>query len=184
MKKTLAIILVLIMSLSAAACGSSAPTATETPTVTEAPTVSDSPAEGTPDVQEPTGERSMGEVLQGEFINLITAGTTEPQAIADALLANSVIEFAGASMPVEPGYLAGFSSEIHDFKDGVMFGPAIGSIAFVGYVLNTESEAEAGALVDTLLDNADPRWNICVEADEVLSTSEGNLVFFVMCPKQ
>lgn len=184
MKKTLAIFLVLIMMLSAAACGSSATAPTGTPAATDTPAPTEVPVESTPEVQEPAGDRTLGEQLQGEFINLVAGGTTDPQAIADALLQYPAIEFAGAAMPVEPGYLAGFSAEIHDFKEGVMFAPMIGSIPFVGYIFVTEGEAEAEALVQTLLDNADPRWNICVEADETVAWSEGDLVFFVMCPKQ
>ena len=117
MKKILAIMLVLSMVFALAACGSSeSPAPTQTPAATETPVVSESPVESTPDVQEPTGDRTLGEQLQGEFINLVTGGTTDPQAIADALLQYPAIEFAGASMPVEPGYLAGFSAEIHDFE--------------------------------------------------------------------
>ena len=102
------------------------------------------------------------------------------QAIADALIANKVIEFAGATMPVEPGYLAGFSNEISGFEQGVMFAPMIGSIAFVGYVFTVDGDA--AVFEQTLLDNADPRWNICVEAGETVSAVSGNLVFFLMCP--
>ena len=177
MKRIIAFVIVLTMAFALAACGS-----TEAPAATESPVVTEPPVENTPDVQEPTGERTLGEQLPGEFTNLIAGGTTEPQAIADALLQYPAIEFAGASMPVEPGYLAGFSSEIDVFKQGVMFGPAIGSIPFVGYVLEAEGEAEAEALESSLLDNADPRWNICVTAEETVSTVAGNLVFFVMCP--
>jgi hypothetical protein len=37
--------------------------------------------------------------------------------------------------------------------------------------------------MQTLKDNADPRWNICVEAEETVCEQVGNKVFFVMCPK-
>ena len=184
MKKIIALMLVLIMALSMAACGSSesadpgVPAQPDTPELnmpTLDPTESETPAE-----QEPSGDRSMGEVLMGEFLNEVSAGNTDPQAIADALLTNPVIEFAGATMPVEPGYLAGFSNEIYDFAQGVMFAPMIGSIPFVGYVFTVDGDA--AAFEQTLLDNADPRWNICVTAEETVSTTSGNLVFFVMCP--
>jgi len=34
-----------------------------------------------------------------------------------------------------------------------------------------------------LKDNANPRWNICTEAEETVVGSVDNKVFFVMCPK-
>ena len=174
MKRFIAFIIVLTMAFTLCACGKSAPAATETPVVTDTP-VAEAPVE-----QAPSGDRSMGEILMGEFLNEVSAGNTDPWTIADALLANEVIEFSGATVSVEPGYLAGFSSEIHDFQQGVMFAPMIGSIPFVGYVFVVDGDA--AAFEQNLLDNADPRWNICVTAEETVSANVDNLVFFVMCP--
>lgn len=188
MKKILALVLVLSVVFALAACGSSespapteTPAPTEKPAITETPIVTEPPVETTPEAQEPTGE-TMGNTLKAEFESLVSSGTTDPQAIADALLASSVIEFAGATMPVEPGYLAGFSTEIDGFEQGVMFGPAIGSIPFVGYIFVVDGDTHEFG--NKLLENADPRWNICVEADEVIAAGLENLVFFVMCPNQ
>ena len=73
MKKIIALMLVLIMALSMAACGSSesadpgVPAQPDTPELnmpTVDPTESETPAE-----QEPSGDRSMGEILMGEFLN-------------------------------------------------------------------------------------------------------------------
>ena len=33
-----------------------------------------------------------------------------------------------------------------------------------------------------LTDNANPRWNICVEADQTVVGTKGDKVFFLMCP--
>ena len=38
--------------------------------------------------------------------------------------------------------------------------------------------------MQTLTDNADPRWNVCVEAEETVVENSDNMVFFVMCPAQ
>ena len=65
-----------------------------------------------------------------------------------------------------------------------MFAPMIGSIPFVGYVFTLEEGADAAAFMQTLTDNADPRWNVCVEADETVVENADNMVFFVMCPAQ
>ncbi len=183
MKRFIAFIIVLIMAMSMVACGSSesaepnVPAQPDTPEL-NMPTVDPNQSEE-PD-NAPESGMSMGETLKGEFENLVVGGNTDPQAIADALLANKVIEFSGAAMPVEPGYLAGFSNEIHDFQQGVMFAPMIGSIPFVGYVFVVDGDA--AAFEQNLLDNADPRWNICVTAEETVSANVDNLVFFLMCP--
>ena len=87
-----------------------------------------------------------------------------------------------ASMPVEEGFLNGFDNEIKGFKEGVMFGPAIGTIPFVGYIFTVADGGDVDAFVKTLGDNANLRWNICTEAEEMICEAVGNTVFFVMCP--
>lgn len=202
MKKIIALILVLTMSLCFAACGSKGsqePAGENTVIVLpEAdpgagePAASDTPAEALPEMgvepdasqgEAPSGD-TMGQTLLNDFRAQLEADSSaSAQQIADTLLSNPVIEFAGASMPVEPGLLMGFgNAEIQGFKEGVMFAPAIGSIAFVGYVFVLEDETDAAAFVQTLLDNADPRWNICVEAEETVADYVGSTVFFLMCP--
>lgn len=188
MKRFIALIVVLTMVFALCACGNNTPAEPDVPAqpdtpVLDMPTVDpdaseDAPAE-TPS-ETPDRGMTMGETLRAEFEALVTGGTTDPQAIADALLANKVIEFAGATMPVEPGYLAGFSNEISGFEQGVMFAPMIGSIPFVGYIFVVEGDTLE--FNDVLMANADPRWNICVEAGETVSAGVENLVFFVMCP--
>ena len=105
-------------------------------------------------------------------------------SLAEALSTNPIIPFMAGAMPVEPGLLSGFgNTEIKGFKDGAMFAPFIGSIPFIGYVFILEDGVSASSFISTLESNADLRWNICVEADEKLSGSVGNKVFFVMSPK-
>ena len=107
------------------------------------------------------------------------------QEMADAILALDMIQFEGATMPVEEGLLTGFNNaEIKGFKEGVMFAPMIGSIPFVGYVFTLAEETDSSAFVQLLEENADPRWNICTEAEEKVVDSTGDMVFFVMCPMQ
>ena len=178
MKKIISLILVFVMVFGLAACGSKQEA--EVPAAPEAPAETEAPAE----YEEPTGERTMGLILRDEFRNLVSGGMSSAQKIADSLLSNAVIEFSGASAPMEEGYLAGFSAEIFGFEEAVMFGPAIGSIPFVGYIFVLADAAEAESFTENLLANADPRWNICVEADETVADYEGNLVFFVMCPNE
>ena len=176
MKKLFSILIAATLLLSLCAFGSSAPAATEPP-VQETPTPSASPSAS------PTGE-SMGQALLKDFTDRVNA---EPELgaeeLAQALLENPVIEFAGDALPVEPGLLTGFgNAEITGFAQGAMFAPMISTIPFVGYVFVLDEGADAEAFVQTLKDNADPRWNICTEADETIAEHVGNTVFFVMCP--
>lgn len=129
---------------------------------------------------------TVGYMLTQEF-HALKAETPEitAQEMADAILANPMILFDGASMPVEEGLLTGFgNTEITGFKEGVMFAPMIGSIPFVGYVFSLADDTDAEAFMQTLKDNADPRWNICTEAEETVVENADNMVFFVMCPSQ
>lgn len=105
------------------------------------------------------------------------------QETADHLLSNPIIQFGGATMTVEEGLLTGFNNaEITGFDEGVMFAPMIGSIPFVGYVFSLPEKADTEAFIQLLTDNADPRWNVCTQADETITGKAENMVFFVMSP--
>ena len=122
-----------------------------------------------------------GEKLLADF-KADSTGTA--QEIADRLLTNEVIQFMGGATPVEEGLLSGFdNAEIKGFKEGVMFAPMMSSIAFVGYIFELPEDADVDEFKTTLKDSANLRWNICVEAEELIVESEGNKVFFLMCPK-
>lgn len=199
MKKIIALVLVLSMSLCFAACGKEEPAPSEEDKVTVLPEAdpgagqpaeADTPEEMLPDIGvEAEGEaaasgETMGQTLLADFRAQLEADSAlSAQQIADTLLANPVIEFAGATMPVEPGLLMGFgNAEIQGFSEGVMFAPAIGSIPFVGYIFVLEDGTDAAVFTDSLSSNADPRWNICVEAEETVADYVGSTVFFLMCP--
>ncbi len=154
MKKIIAILMATLMVFSLAACGGN----------------------GSEDA-----EKTVGQTLLADF-KANSTGTT--QEIADRLINNEIIQFMGAAVPVEEGLLSGFdNTEIKGFKEGTMFAPAMSSIAFVGYVFELEVGADVEAFKTTLKDSANLRWNICVEAEELIVENEGNKVFFLMCPK-
>lgn len=129
-------------------------------------------------------KKTVGQTLLADF--KAKAGTTyDALSLAEKIIANPIIPFSGVTMPVEPGLLSGFgNAEIKGFKEGATFGPMIGSVPFIGYVFVLEDGANASDFIATLKKNADLRWNICVEAEEMVSGSAGNKVFFVMCPKE
>lgn len=106
-------------------------------------------------------------------------------SVAEKIIEKGNLPFAAGAMEVEPGLLSGFdNTEITGFKSGATFGPMIGSIAFIGYVFELEDGVSASDFISNLKNNANLRWNICVQADEMVAGSSGNKVFFVMCPKE
>lgn len=141
----------------------------------------DSSAEGN-DAPAASGD-TLGNTLRVDFEAKAADGMLSTQILADQLMENPVIAFSPATMPVEAGMLMGFGeAEITGFKEGTMFSPMIGSIPFIGYIFELEEGTDGEAFMQTLKDNADPRWNICVEAEEMVVNQVGNKVFFVMCP--
>lgn len=170
MKKIIALALASAMLLAVTACGDK-----DTKDPAQTTDVQTTVVSGESDKAEGT----VGETLLADFK---TMADKSAQDIADTLLQNPVIQFMPATMPVEEGFLNGFNEEIKGFKEGVMFGPAIGTIPFVGYIFTLEDGADVEGFKTTLKDNANLRWNICTAAEEMVCENEGNTVFFLMCP--
>ena len=190
MKKFLAVALSVAMVFSMAACGkkddTKNPAEGENITATVAPTApaEDENAEGgviTPDFAAGTA----GEKLWNAFLETMKANSeTSPIDMVNTLSTNPVIQFMAGGMEVEPGYLAGFSEEITGFEKGAQYGPMMGSIAFAGYVFELADGADVNAFVENLKAKADPRWNICVEADYTQVGAYENTVYFLMYPAE
>ncbi|MCI7066444.1 MAG: hypothetical protein SOY46_07380 [Butyrivibrio crossotus] len=62
---------------------------------------------------------------------------------------------------------------------GYEIAPVIGSIPYVSYIFETD---DAEALAAQLKKSANPRWNICTEANEPVIKVKDNYVFLTMCP--
>lgn len=149
-----------------------AETPAEKPVETPEQKPEEKPQENTP--------QTIGNILLADFK---ANASMDVQALAKKLISNPAITFSGDAAPVSEGYLTGFgNAEIKGFKNASMFIPMIGSIPFVGYVFELEDASSVDSFISTLKDNADLRWNICVAADEMVTGSVGNKVFFVMCP--
>ena len=171
MKRLIAFLTAAIMVVSLASCGGNE-NATNNNDATNATEVKSEVA------KEP---ETVGEKLLADF-KADSTGT--PQEIAERILSNEIIQFMSGATPVEEGLLTGFdNAEIKGFKEGVMFGPMMSSIAFVGYIFELPEGADVEAFKNTLKDSANLRWNVCVEAEELIVENEGNKVFFLMCPK-
>ncbi|MCQ2507378.1 MAG: hypothetical protein MJ097_01160 [Dorea sp.] len=148
MKKIISLLVISMMACALVACGGKNESQEPGETVLEQLPVDASPAlKVSLDFQ--------GKAASGDY--------KTAQELADAMMETGYLEFEPASMAVEPGYLNGFTEEITGFSEGVMFGPAIGSIPFVAYVFVTD---DADSLADTLAHCYDLRWNVCTQADE------------------
>ena len=202
MKKTVSLLVALCLLLSLCACGAKAPEAQPDPTVEPIPedimNQPAAPGEGPNPVGMPTADAdmdaeapegvvpsdSLGVQLQNAFLEIAEADPSlSAMDVFTSLMASPALSFGPVAAEVEPGLLTGFgNTEITGFEQGVMFAPMIGSIPFVGYVFRLAEDADTHAFADLLDENADPRWNICTEAEQTVIAVSGSLVFFVMCP--
>lgn len=107
----------------------------------------------------------------------------DPETVGQLILEHPAVALDGMVVPVEPGFLMGFDADIEGFRSGVSFGPVIGTIPFIGYIFELEEGADVDAFVADLEAKANLRWNVCTEAEEMVTAKEGNTVFFLMCPK-
>lgn len=199
MKKILAIVLSVAMLLCFAACTAKedkkpdAPEAHET-LVTDDINQPAQPGEG-PEADMPSvdGETpavdsenagdgsSAAQTLLNVFYTEMANPDASAEAVANAVMAHESIQFMPMVMPVDEVF-TGFNNQITGFKEAVQFGPAIGTIPFVGYVFVLENGADVEAFKANLEAEANLRWNICTEAEEMVCENVGNTVFFLMCP--
>ena len=128
---------------------------------------------------------TLGGYLHAEFRTFLSENKDATAlATAEHLVATEKILFPGMAVEVEPGLLSGFDNfEVTGFEKGAMFGPMMGTIPFVGYVFQLAEGTDVEAFKSSLKENANLRWNICTEAEELHVENDGNTVFFVMCPK-
>lgn len=168
MKRILAVLLAVTMAFGLVACnkGGNNPTGGDTATIK-------------PEFEAGTA----GETLWNGFLAAVTENEKATvEDIANELVSNEIIEFAGGTENVEPGWLAGFKTEISGFEKGAKFGPIIGSIPFVGYIFELAEDADVNAFIKTLKEQSNPRWNVCTEADYTQVGAYDNKVYFLMYP--
>ena len=193
MKKILAAILAAMMLMSTAvACTdvtddpNNDQTQDETQTPDDGKTEDEGKTEGDGVIAPTVEAGTLGETMWNAFQDAITANpTVSMEELANTLVTNPVIQFFGGAMPLDASseYFTGFGEyKITGFESAAVYMPMMGSIAFVGYVFDLAEGTDVNTFIKGLTDNADPRWNICVEADETLVGYYGNTVFFLMCP--
>lgn len=181
MKKSISIILISLMlcsSIAFTACSDKSSDDKTTEETEETEAILDEEAK--PDEDVPDYGDSKGAQIFYAFVDA-TKNSDDLEAIATAVSAEDVTGYGCVTAPVSEGFLNGFSEDIRGFNSGYTFAPMIGSIPFVGYIFVTD---DPEALKDNLLSAADPRWNICTEADETFCETYGDYVFFVMLPNE
>lgn len=111
---------------------------------------------------------------------------TEALSIAEHICAIENFPIDLSAAPVEAGYLAGLD-EFTQFTDGAAFSPMIGSIPFMGYVFMLDADVDADSVVETIKSQANLAWNVCTEADVLLTDTYKdrgrNAVLVIMAPE-
>lgn len=158
MKKFFAMLLVLTMMFSFAACGGNAAEPTTTPTEA-AKTV------------EGTMEELLNKVVEIQPVEFM--GGTMPIDLADTS---------------EDGlwnikYNTGLDNA-DNITDAAVFGPMMGSMAFSMVMVRVAEGADVKAVAEGMKNGIDPRKWICVEADDLQVVSYGDVVMLIMVDSQ
>lgn len=185
-KKFLYGLLCVSLSCMLVACGKKTDEGTQNDTMIE-DSSSTKETEETGDVQDNASdnevstdltEDTLGGKLYLNFLEQIQ-GNNDIEAVATAISTEEITGYNCVVMPCEEGYLAGFDEEITGFDKAVSFAPMISTIPMVGYIFEVENPDEFKNLLE---EKANPAWNICTQADEMVVEVYDNYVFFVMCP--
>lgn len=150
MKKLFAMLLALSVLFSFAACGGTAADPTTTPT------------EATKPALEGTLEEILNKVIEQE-----------------------PVEFMGGVMPVDLAdpdavkYMTGLDST-DGIVEAAVFEPMMGSIAFSMVMVRATSAEKAQSIAEAMNSNIDTRKWICVEADDLMIATYGDLAMLIM----
>ena len=124
-----------------------------------------------------------GKLLSEEYAEIFKEEIKNDKDILDIakiISKNENIEFkAEVNELSKDDYLPGFNNEIKGYKRVVQVAPMVSTIPFILYIFEVE---EAEDFAEKLKNEANPRLNICTEADEALVEYEDNYVFMVMTP--
>lgn len=130
---------------------------------------------------------TLGYAYFEKFLEIKKADSTKnAEAIANDII-NSNLGNAfqwPMVMSVEPGLLTGINGEVDGFESAVTFGPGMMGVAFMGYVFDLAEGADVAAFVKMLGENANPRWNVCTEAEMTAIGAYKNSVILVMCERE
>lgn len=125
-------------------------------------------------------EKTIAITLRDQF-NEEIKNDKDLESVANKLAKNDAIKvMLNVETMGKKDYISGFKTEIKDFKSAVTIRPMISTIPFIAYIFEVEKPEE---FAEKLKSNADLRWNVCTEADELEVSVVDNYVFIVMSPK-
>lgn len=123
-----------------------------------------------------SSNKLLSEQLSQQFME---SKTTDLQKIMNDLA--KIPAFTCEVLEMEEGYIPGFDEDITGFTKAVAIVPVINTIPFVCVVFEVE---DVDSFKEQLKEKANPRWNICTQAEELVMESKGNVVFFLMCTNE
>lgn len=201
MKKTLALVLAAILTLSLCACGGSAEEGlltTEKPQTSQvAGTPTDLPDEtpeatGTPEESAAPSAKPTAEPVQKPAATQKPTATQKP-AVTPAKTAEELKTLMAAVVDGTDAIKMASTDEVSrdsfkdivgiDYADGytaVVYQPMISSVAVQVVLFSAPSDADIGALAAQIKANANPSKWVCVTADAVGVAVNGNTVLFYM----
>ena len=174
MKKLIAMLLALSMVFAMAACG--ATENKETEPATEATT------EATEIVTEEVIEEVTEEFVEEEDVVI---ELTAMETLLNSIVEIQPVEFMGMSMPVDLAdmdavkYFTGLDS-IEGVQEAAVYEPMIGSIAFSMVAVQVAEGADVEAVAEAMESGIDTRKWICVEANDLMVVTSGDVVLLVM----
>ena len=194
MKKIIALIIAGLMVLSFAACGekedaNETTTGTEETSSTEAGSTEagstesgsteEAPSEEAPSEEAPSDEAVAGVKVEGSvseayvkaFKELAADGSLSALEIAEKFAEKiEAPMMLGAMDMTEAEFFQGFKEgfTVEGFEEAATYMPMIGSIPFISYVFKLSDDADKDAFKTSLEENANPRWLVCVAADDLL----------------
>lgn len=177
MKKLIAMLLALAMAFAMVACGATENVETEpaTEATTEATEVV------TEEVTEEATEEVTEEIVEDEFVMELSAMET----LLNSIVEIEPVEFMGMSMPVDLAdvdavkYFTGLDSA-ESVKEAAVFEPMMGSMAFSMVAVQVAEGADVEAVAEAMKAGIDTRKWICVEANDLLTATSGDVVLLVM----
>lgn len=95
------------------------------------------------------------------------------------------VEFMGGTMPIDltdpdgVKYNTGLDSA-DGITDAAVYGPMMGSIAFSMVMVRVDENTDAQAVAEAMKAGIDPRKWICVEADDLMIASYGDVAMLIM----
>lgn len=188
MKKTLLAIIFALLVISLVACGTKKDDGKDTDDAIndiESGTGTDVIAPDTDASTETDAETDSEELLSDSVVNAffekakdgMTAEEIANEMVKDGETEGYVVDVMG-----DDSYFMGFgNAEITGYSEAARFSPMIGTIPFMAYIFILDEGADSAAFIQMLLDNCNPRWNICTEADTVKAEQSGNAILFLMC---